>query len=504
MQKKRIWIFAVLLCLAVCLSACRTSEPVDNNIDNTTPTPTVGETATMTGGETPKETESATAGTSDATPDKTPTATPDATYNETADKTPTATRKPTTTAGSATAKPTQTATPSRYTQPYVLYVNREQNVVTVYTADEKGNAVTPIKVMLCSTGRNNGTPTGSFAITEKYTWRPLFGNVYGQYASRFNGSILFHSVPYLKTDKGTLKPGEYNKLGTQASDGCVRLAVQDCKWIYDNCGKGTRVVVYDSANPGPLGKPTGLIIPYDAGWDPTDPDKNNPWKQDIPLMPVTFSGVSSTTVEVQRNGNLPDLYAGVTATDSLGRDVTSYIKVTHTLNMSKTGIYSVSYQVTNQSSGASASATVRYQVVDRTAPVISGLTTTHRIAREDMDTLTREKLLQGISIADDGDRLDSSAVQLTLNGERYTPALLVAGQENRILLQVDDGNGNVTEKTITVIVEAETATPDATATPDVTETPEPTEPPEDTASPEPTATPEKTKRPIFTKTPIKT
>lgn len=498
MRKKWIWILTVLLCLTVCLSACQPSEPVDNNLENTTPTPTVGGTATTPDGETPKDTASATAGAIGTTPGKTPTATPDNTYNGTADKTPTATRKPTTTANNATAKPTNTATPNRYTQSYVLYVNRMANVVTVYTADNKGNAVTPVKAMLCSTGRNNGTPTGTFAVTEKYTWRPLFGNVYGQYATRFNGSILFHSVPYLKTDKGTLKPGEYNKLGTQASDGCVRLAVQDCKWIYDNCGKGTKVVVYDSADPGPLGKPTGLTIPYDAGWDPTDPDTNNPWKKEIPLMPVTFSGVPATTVEVQRNGQLPDLYAGITATDSLGRDVTSYIKVTHTLDMSTTGIYSVNYQITSQSGGVSAAATVRYQVVDNTAPDVNGLTATHRITVADVDALTRETLLQGISIVDDGDRLDSSDVQLTLNGQTYTPELLAEGQENHILLQIDDGNGNVAERTITVIVE------ETSPTPDDSETPQPTETPEDTESPESTSTPEKTKRPIFIKTPVKT
>ncbi|MFR5209625.1 MAG: L,D-transpeptidase family protein [Clostridia bacterium] len=27
----------------------------------------------------------------------------------------------------------------------------------------------------------------------------------------------------------------FNKLGEQASQGCVRLAVSDAKWVYDNC-----------------------------------------------------------------------------------------------------------------------------------------------------------------------------------------------------------------------------------------------------------------------------
>lgn len=40
---------------------------------------------------------------------------------------------------------------------------------------------------------------------------------------------------------------EFNKLGEQASQGCVRLAVSDAKWVYDNCPTGTNVSIYDDA-----------------------------------------------------------------------------------------------------------------------------------------------------------------------------------------------------------------------------------------------------------------
>ena len=62
--------------------------------------------------------------------------------------------------------------------------------------------------------------------------------------------------------------------------GCVRLTVEDAKWIYDNCPSGTYVEVYDSDDPGPLGKPEAMKLDADSpnkGWDPTDPDERNPW-----------------------------------------------------------------------------------------------------------------------------------------------------------------------------------------------------------------------------------
>ena len=164
--------------------------------------------------------------------------------------------------------------------PYLIRVNRLANCVTIYSKDSTGQYTIPIKAMVCSVGLDDGTPLENGQITDKYDWRLLFGNVYGQYAVRFNGHIMFHSVPYMATSKDSLKEGQYNLLGQPASQGCIRLSVADSKWIYDNCDRGTKVEVYDDVNPGPLGKPASIQIdPFSAykGWDPTDPDPANPW-----------------------------------------------------------------------------------------------------------------------------------------------------------------------------------------------------------------------------------
>lgn len=62
--------------------------------------------------------------------------------------------------------------------------------------------------------------------------------------------------------------------------GCIRMTVIDAKWIYENCEPGTTVEFYTSDDPGPFGKPeTMKITEFEEyrGWDPTDPDPNNPW-----------------------------------------------------------------------------------------------------------------------------------------------------------------------------------------------------------------------------------
>ena len=167
------------------------------------------------------------------------------------------------------------------TSKYYIKINNQMNVVTIYQKDSKGQYTVPVKAMICSIG--TATPTsGVYKTSDKYTWRLLQGNVYGQYAVRITGHILFHSVPYTYAEKYTLEWWEYDKLGTKASLGCIRLTVQDAKWIFDHCPKGTQVEFYYDSDPGPLGKPTAKkISSYSEelkNWDPTDPDRNNPWK----------------------------------------------------------------------------------------------------------------------------------------------------------------------------------------------------------------------------------
>ena len=162
---------------------------------------------------------------------------------------------------------------------YYLKINYTANVVTAYTKDNDGKYTVPAKVMVCSTGA--ATPTsGVYKMSNKYRWHQLNGGVYGQYCSRITGHILFHSVPYATNSPDSLKYVAYDKLGTKASAGCIRLTVADAMWVYNNCASGTCVEFYSSSNPGPLGKPTAQKIASNEAcrnWDPTDPTAGNPW-----------------------------------------------------------------------------------------------------------------------------------------------------------------------------------------------------------------------------------
>lgn len=215
--------------------------------------------------------------------------------------------------------------------PYYITVNLTDNIVTVYEKDEAGNYTVPIKAFYCSGGES--TPEGTFQTIEKYEWRALFGDVWGQYATRITGHYLFHSVPYLEKDKTTLEYDEYNKLGSSASAGCIRLCVKDVKWIYDNCPIGTTVKMYrgnvkEPLQPAPVKKINTADVQR-RGWDPTDPDPANPWRKgELREMAVQPSFLGSIVKAYHENNTYY-----LTAED--GKKIFSHLGVA--LGLSETG-----------------------------------------------------------------------------------------------------------------------------------------------------------------------
>lgn len=254
---------------------------------------------------------------------------------------------------------------SKAASSYYIKINRATNVVTVYKTEDN----TPFTAFTCSTGGNN-TPLGTFTTSDTYVWHTLVGPTYGQYCVRITGGILFHSVWYYNNkNKASMSNEEFNKLGTAASHGCIRLQLKDSKWIYDNCGSGTKVTIFDgTAADDPLGKPAVIKVQTTSkmGWDPTDPDPANPY---APLKPtITVSGVK----KVLNAGDVWEPLNGITAKDSLGGDATGYIKYYGNVDTSKAGKYKVIYQVTDLL-GRSRSYAVTYKVKDDRKAILSGV-----------------------------------------------------------------------------------------------------------------------------------
>ena len=111
---------------------------------------------------------------------------------------------------------------------------------TVTVLDAKGMV---IKTCICSSGGSGSeTPTGSFTVSGRGT--SFYNTELGEgayYWTRFYGDYLFHSVPFNQYYE--MKQEEASKLGTPASHGCIRLSMENAKWIYLHLPNGTSVTI---------------------------------------------------------------------------------------------------------------------------------------------------------------------------------------------------------------------------------------------------------------------
>lgn len=120
---------------------------------------------------------------------------------------------------------------------WLILVDASRCLTSIYTG-ARGNW-TLNRRYVCSTGKA-GTPTvlGEYQVYGKgYS----FGHGYTcYYYTQFYGDYLFHSSPYYVNSNQVMDP----TMGVPSSAGCVRLEIQNAKWIYDNIPYGTKVVTY--------------------------------------------------------------------------------------------------------------------------------------------------------------------------------------------------------------------------------------------------------------------
>ncbi len=132
-------------------------------------------------------------------------------------------------------------------KPYVLKVSTADQRVYAYAPDANGEYTQLVRTMKCSTGRKSTpTPTGTFQDSTcpgaRWHYFTKF-HCWAQYAFYIQGDIMFHSVLY-NSKGGKVTQSSVNHLGSKASHGCVRLSVEDAKWIWSNCPAKTKVIVY--------------------------------------------------------------------------------------------------------------------------------------------------------------------------------------------------------------------------------------------------------------------
>lgn len=139
---------------------------------------------------------------------------------------------------------------------YYILLDLKNEIVTVYERDENGEYTKIVRRFLCSSGRTDvdeadpedeatPTPRGIWKIggRERFGKFANFSGEYARYWVQIVGSIYFHSLLFGDRTVDSLKRSPFYSMGEKVSHGCVRLYVEDAKWLYYYACPGTTVEI---------------------------------------------------------------------------------------------------------------------------------------------------------------------------------------------------------------------------------------------------------------------
>lgn len=236
---------------------------------------------------------------------------------------------------------------------YSLHVNAKTGCITAYTYNSSEYYYLPVRSMVCSVAKDssvyeseNPLETIFYQVGAKEEWQKEDDGKYYRYNTviKHEGTeFKFSSCAYEKESSSTLITEDYNKLGTAFTGGEIRLAAEDAKWIYDNCDEGTQIRIVGEGAKDELKRPNPIRISENAkykNWDPTDPDKKNPYLKIAP----TFTGIEELHIS---KGSGCDLYKDVDVFDTCMNPCGTAYKVDSKVLTEKAGKYIATYYYTD-------------------------------------------------------------------------------------------------------------------------------------------------------------
>mgnify|MGYP000083251407 CR=1 FL=1 len=124
---------------------------------------------------------------------------------------------------------------------YIMIVDRSTHRVGVFKG--RKNSWTNVKYYKCCVGKPS-TPTisGTYTVGSKGKYFDTGTKGRCWYYTQISGNYLFHSVIYDR--QNSPKKIIDNSMDAAVSHGCVRLDLENAKWIYDNIPKNTKVIIY--------------------------------------------------------------------------------------------------------------------------------------------------------------------------------------------------------------------------------------------------------------------
>jgi hypothetical protein len=275
---------------------------------------------------------------------------------------------------------------------YYIQVNKKLNAVIVYQYSKNKKTKTVYKVFECSVG--SGVKKGRYKTSNTYSWIDMNG-YWHKYNTQFSTKAWIQSAGYKDKYSYTLNKNSYKAIGkTQKCGSCILLTAGDANWIYENCKTGTVVSVINGKKGDtlPISPQEKVKSQKYCGWDPTDPDKNNPYYKI--KNGTVVSG--DTTVYVEK-GEDADYLGNLLALDENGKNLTGSLKY-KTFDVDSLGNQKVTFKC-KLTSGKTVKITQKFKVVDTTPPKVSCSTSlfTYEVASKDKNDMNKESNITDIT-----------------------------------------------------------------------------------------------------------
>ena len=131
---------------------------------------------------------------------------------------------------------------------YLILVNKKNHEINVYHGSKGSWSITR-RGMLCTIGKSSTpSPSGHFRLDYKnsraYGYKDFKGST-AFYATRLTAGNYIHSVLYRKGCRNPYKSSPIDRrLGRSISNSCIRLELENAKYIYQVTPKNTTIIVY--------------------------------------------------------------------------------------------------------------------------------------------------------------------------------------------------------------------------------------------------------------------
>ena len=243
---------------------------------------------------------------------------------------------------------------------YVLSVSKKNNVAVIYkyTSDiSKKEFKDSFKV---SVGKK--AEVGYYKPKKTYSWMKTNGS-WHQYNTQYVKNGYLQSVSYKNKYPNTMKRASYKALGVEKhKDKCIYMTCDRANWIRKNAYRITVQIIKDNEQL----KSSGKSLPGLAkacGWDPSDPNKDNPYKK-TKNSAIVFG---SETVYVEK-GSKVNYLDNVIAKDAKGNVITTSLK--HS-KVDTSNVASNKVQYAYKKNGLKLKETQTIKVVDTTPPIVT-------------------------------------------------------------------------------------------------------------------------------------